>query len=368
MSHDYAGDPTNYPENVPIEDSADPLNSTAIRGSQAEALADRTAYLEGANVLALNWNEPRTVPGDYTAPAANVVLPCGVVPDANGVANLVLCRNNGHIVSMQTEYQWTQEVGGAERPEALAAANIAGTPTILIVAEGGGGVSYWTDDFGATWTGFASTFTNPVALAYFAATSKWLAADASATRMHYTSSLASWSNGTGAGAAPTTPRRIRCNSTTAIAIYHTAATKVARSTDGIAWTLPTISAADHDWRGLAYSTQHSLWMAVAADGVMATSSNNGATWVEGALPIGAQDVIAVGRYFVAVLNIYGNTAFAITKDNGTTWRSIVFLAGTSLNAFETLLIHDGRLIALGRDPSNRVILTTSIRSTVLGSA
>lgn len=352
MSSNYAGDPSAFPPTVPILEDGDPPTAASIAPG-LEALADRTAYLDANEAGGHAFNFPVTarLPGVFSSS-----------PDVYGVTTLQSAASGGIplLCALETATRKTHRVyheSGRSESDAdgttgvgpMHGAVAAGSPTLLR-AIASTGVMRKSTDFGMTWSSADTTQSNVLAIHYFAAVSRWLAANDVTGVEWAATTLAAW-NGASISSQPATQPRFASNDTAALIVYATASDVVARSTDASAWTLITLSAADHDWRGVAYNAELSTWLAVANDGVAARSTNDGLNWTEITVPDGAVDVIAFGRYFVALCadgqGITGLTTVAVSRDAGDNWSEYAIDHDTAASCFRRLLLLDGRIVACG---------------------
>lgn len=321
----------------------------------------------------LNWRAEWVQPGNFTAQyAAQRVPACTVQSAASGGLPVIMALDTlgkTHQIYREDAALVTTAVGptGAASVHAIAAGNVAGTITLAAVTNAAGTV-YKSVDKGETWTTPSTlTATAHQTIAWFATAAKWIYAVNAAGRIKYSPDLVTWTTATGAGGAPTTPRKIETSATTAITIYDTSATVCARSLDAVNWTLQTLSAAVHDWRGVAYNSVTSLWMAIAHDSKGAYSSDDGLSWTEFVAPAGAVDVAAFGRYFVVLITGSHSigSSIAVSEDSGATWNEFLIDSetdGSENTGYTSLLVFDGRIVALGRNTINQLKMAFSLRA------
>lgn len=221
-------------------------------------------------------------------------------------------------------------------------------------------------DLGMTWSAAGALGVTPAANVcahYFAPAARWVVMHDQAGRGHYSPDLVTWTVVTGAGAAPTTPRKMAHSSTACVVVYSASETVCGRSADGITWTFPALTAAGHTWRGVAYNSVRSTWMAVALDAVGARSVNDGLAWTQIVIPTGAKDVQAFGRFFVAVCERSGvGHVIAVSEDIGDTWAEFPLDSDVTSFAYDRLLVLDGRLCVLGRDTTLKPQAAFSLRA------
>lgn len=368
---DYTPNPNVYHPTIAIPDDGD-AHTAAEWALAYEQLADNIANLgrfEGGWYV-FNWHPPTMVPGEfYNNAAAGVAV--AVVPSAASGGVPVLCAVGEEGATRRV----AAPAGGSlsDASGTLAAATVVslaggmfdGAPMLAAIGFSGG--VYRSTDLGMTWTSAAGPGdARPEGvLGYWPALERWLIADQTATRMYYSDNLTSWTGGTGAGSAPTSARKFACSETAAVCVYRTG-TVCARSLNGAAWSLVTLSAGSHDWHGVAHSAELDIWLAVASDGVGSVSEDGGATWTEIAIPTGAQDVIAFKKWFVVVCtNVHGGlgASVAVSKDSGTTWAEFLIDGDPLANAYDRLLaLGDDRIVACGRDELNRLRAAFSLRA------
>jgi hypothetical protein len=372
---EYTPDPNTYHETITIPDDSS-AHDAAAWGMAYEQLADNAAHVQRfeGGWYVFNFHPPAMVPGEYYANAAGFAAAVVQSASAGGVPVLCAVAEDG------ATRRVVSPAGGSisDVSATLAAATIVSLAGGMfdgaesLVAIGFSGGVYQSTDLGMTWTSVGvPTDARPTGIvAYWPAIERWLIADQTASRMYWTDDLATWTAGTGAGSAPATPRKIACSETAAVCVYRGgSATQCARSTDGAAWTLLTLSAAGHDWRGVAYSVEHDLWIAVANDGVGSVSEDGGASWTEVAIPAGAQDVIAFKRWLVVVCtNVHGGlgASVAVSKDLGDTWAEFMLDGDPLANAYDRLLpLGADAVVAVGRDDLDRMRVAFSLRAPTL---
>jgi hypothetical protein len=376
---DYTPNPNVYHPVIAIPDDGSD-HDAASWGMAYEQLADNAAHVQRfeGGWYVFNWHSPVMIPGEFAAPVNGVAAvvvqsaAAGGVPvlcalGTDGVTRRVTCASGGSNSDASALF-------APANPPAIAIAGgiYDGAPTLLAIrSDGYIGIS---DDLGMTWAMDLATFGFAQhVVGYFAAHERWIITTVNSVtptiaRIFYVDAGTPWAEATGLASAPTTTRRFACNETAAIIVYSGAESECARSLDGIAWTLLTLTAAPHDWHGVAYSLKQDRWMAVASDGVGAISEDGGASWTEIALPSGAQDVIAFGRWFVIVCtNVHGGlgASVAVSDDVGDTWREFVIDSDALASAYERLLVFGDGIVAVGRDELDRMRVAFSLRAPTL---
>lgn len=314
-----------------------------------------------------NWIGGARVPGSYVQ-SSNLRTPIASMLTATSGGLYVICAVNSDGTTSRVYNERNTTVSAVD-------ATLAGDPVYAVhgavfsavatlVAAQSNGTVRKTTDFGASWASAGAVPSGKKTLHYFAAANRWIVGHTAANRIKYSGDLSTWSDATGAGAAPTTPRCIRSGATACIQVFDTTATVCARTADGIAWTLQTISAGAHDWRGVANNSVRSAWMAVASDGIGALSIDDGLAWTALTIPTGAQDVQQFGRYFVVVCtNAHGlGASIAVSEDLGTTWAEFLIDSDTFAQAYDVLLEFDGRLAACGEDTLQALKMQFSLRA------
>jgi hypothetical protein len=121
--------------------------------------------------------------------------------------------------------------------------------------------------------------------------------------------------------------------------------KLARSANGISWTLGSSSFGSSPILGLTYSAANALWVAVGASGKLATSSD-AISWTQRSSSFGTtfiNGVHASPSLFVAV----GFDGKLATSTNGTSWtqRSSTFLSTTIYSIASNQI--DTKFVAVG---------------------
>lgn len=327
--------------------------------------AQHIASLQGAQIH--NWAPGARVPGAY-AQGLNLRTPITSMLSSASGGIPVLCAVNA---DGTTSLIYNERSTGVSAADATLAGNavyavhgaVFSAAATLVAAQNNGTLRK-TTDLGTTWSSAGAVPAGKKTLHYFAAASKWIVGHTSANRIKYSSDLAAWTDAAGAGASPTTPRCIRSGTTACIEVFDTSATVCARTADGVNWTLPTLSAGVHDWRGVANNVIRSTWIAVASDGVGAVSIDDGLSWTAIVVPTGAQDVHQFGRYFVCVCtNAHGaGASIAVSEDLGTTWSEFLIDTDTFAQAYDVLLTFDGRLVVVGEDALTALKMQFSLRA------
>jgi hypothetical protein len=308
------------------------------------------ASLQGAAVH--NWSNHVVIPGTYLTVNAVCTLMSAA---ASGLPVLAAIGEDAKVYSLYNESMLPDASAvdtGLTGTAVMAGGVFGGSPTL--VKSLASGVARKSTNFGTTWAAAGSHSPNATLYHFFGAANggagRWVVAHGSASRIDYSTDLSTWTVGAGsASSAPTGARKAASNATACVVVFAGSNTVCARSADGITWTLPTLSAAGHDWRGVAYSSVRGVWMAVASDGVGAKSTDNGLAWTAITVPTGALDVAAIGRYFVCVVPAKNSVgcAIAVSEDLGTTWTEFLIDGDSTATLFERILILDGRLVTIG---------------------